>query len=181
MVSFVCSFIGLFALVLGSPFRRGGRPLIILVCKPILFGIVQWVDHFWHQLVLFSNLKHRACVLVPPTVVRCRENGEKLPARETFEAVHDTLVRTQNVLRFVCLEEVLDPIWSKFDNISGSIWISNKVGLDTQILIRISRVRPKDVNHKLLFTSGNLMNDLQRPLNLLNLVQIQKGTADASV
>ena len=82
---------------------------------------------------------------------------------------------------FVVFEEVLNPIWSKLHNISGSIWITDEIGLDAKILVTICRIRPEDINYKLLFWSGDFMDNFQRSLNLLDLIKAKQGASDASM
>ena len=98
---------------------------------PVLFSIVQWVNHFWHELIRFSNLKHGSSVLVSSAVISSRENSEKATSSKSFESVHNALVRSQNETRFIIFKESLDSIWAKFDNISSSVRVSHKVWLDS--------------------------------------------------
>ena len=67
---------------------------------------------------------------MPSTVVRRGENCEELAAGEPLEAIHDALVRTKHKAAPVSIEEVFDAIWTEFDNVSSSVWISNKVRLN---------------------------------------------------
>lgn len=88
---------------------------------------------------------------------------------------------SQDVAASVCLEEVLDSIGAELDNVTRTVGISDEVGLDTQVLIAICRIRPKDINHKLLFRGRNFVNNFKRSLNLFNLVETQQCAANASV
>lgn len=85
------------------------------------------------------------------TVVSCREYSEKLTSSESFEAIHDAFVSSEYEFDFIIFQKEFDTIGTKFDDVSSSIWISNKVGLDSELLVTISRVRPQNVNHQLLF------------------------------
>lgn len=144
------SVVRCFTLTLGCPLWRGRRPLVVLVQEPILLRIVQWVDHFGHQFKLFSDLEHGAGVLVPTAVVCSGEDCEKLATREPLEPIHHALVSSQNKLASVCVEEVLDTVRAKFDDVSCAVGVTNEVWLDSQVLITVGRVRPKDVDNKLL-------------------------------
>ena len=65
------SIVGSLALALWRPFWRCRWPLVLLIKKPILFGIIQRINHFGNEFVLFCDLKHCSGILVPATVV-CR-------------------------------------------------------------------------------------------------------------
>jgi len=104
-------------------------------------------------------------------VIRSRENGEQAATSESFETIHDTFVSPKNKVYLVVFEEGLDTIWSELDNISGTIWITNEVRLDTKFTVSICWVTPKDVNYKLLLDRRHLMNDFKRSLDLFNLLQ----------
>lgn len=83
-------------------------------------------------------------------IVGSGEDGEEGAASEPLETVHDTLVSSQNIGDFVVLQECLHSVWSEFDDVSSSVWISHEIGLDTKLTIAISGVTPEDVDHKLL-------------------------------
>ena len=116
-----------------------------------MLRIIQRVDHLWHQFVLFGNLEHRSCILVSSTVVCGGENCEQLASREPLESIHNALVRSKHKSAPVRVEEVLDAVGAEFDDVTSSIRVANEIRLNAQILIAIRRVRPKNVNDKLLF------------------------------
>ena len=117
---------------LWSPLGWSGRShLVVLVQKPVLFWIVQRVDHLGHQFILLSDLQHGAGVLVTTTVVSSREDSEQLTACKALKAVHDALVGTQNISAPVGVKEVLDTIWAELDDVASAIGVSDKVWLDT--------------------------------------------------
>lgn len=88
---------------------------------------------------------------------------------------------SQDVAASVCLEEVLDSIGAELDNVTRTVGVSDKVRLDTQVLITICRIRPKDINHELLLRGRNFVNNFKRSLNLFNLVEAQQSATNASV
>lgn len=93
-------------------------------------------------------------------VVRRREHSEELAAGESFEAVHDALVSSQDELATVRVQEVLDTIGAEFDNISGAVGVSDEVWLDTEVLIAIGGVGPEDVDDELLLWGRHLVDHL---------------------
>ena len=77
---------------------------------------------------------------MPATVVSCREDGKQLSTSESLEAIHNTLVRSQDVPTPVRFEEELDAIRSKLHDVSRVVRVSDKVWLNTHLLIAISRI-----------------------------------------
>lgn len=77
---------------------------------------------------------------MPATVVSCREDGKQLSTSESLEAIHNTLVRSQDVPTPVRFEEELDAIRSKLHDVSCVVRVSDKVWLNTHLLIAISRI-----------------------------------------
>ena len=134
----MCSIVGCLALALWSPFRRCGWSLVIFVKQPILLWVVQGIDHFGHEFILLGDLEHGAGILVTTTVVSRREYREELAASEALEAVHDTLVGSQDKATPVGIEEVLDSIWAELYNVSCSVGVTDEVGLNAQVLVTIS-------------------------------------------
>ena len=65
------SFVAGLSWTLRSPLRWGGWSLVSIVIEPVLFGIIQRIDHFRHQLILLSDLKHGTSILVAATIVSC--------------------------------------------------------------------------------------------------------------
>ena len=126
----VLSIVGGFTLSLWGPLGRGRRTLVVLVEKPILLGVIQRVDHLRHELVLLCDLQHGAGVLVTSAVVCCRENREELAASETFEAIHDALMSSQDVAASVCLEEILYSVGAELHDISCTVRVSDEVWLN---------------------------------------------------
>lgn len=88
---------------------------------------------------------------------------------------------TQNETTPVGVKEVLDTVRAELDDIAGAVGVSNEVRLDAKVLVTISGVRPKDVNHKLLLWGRNLVDHLKRTLDLLDLVQTQECAANATM
>ena len=62
-------------------------------------------------------------------VVRGREDCEEVAASESLKAVHDALVRPQNVLHFIAFKEVLHAVWPKLDDVARTVGVSDEVGL----------------------------------------------------
>ena len=148
---------------------------------PVLFSIVQWVNHFWHELIRFSNLKHGSGVLVSSAVISSRENSEKATSSKSFESVHNTLVRSQDETCFIIFKESLDSIWAKFDNISSSVRVSHKVWLDSKLTVRVSWVTPENVNNQLLLHRRDLVYYFKWSSDLLNLLKAYKGASNTTV
>ena len=90
-------------------------------------------------------------------------------------------MRPQHKSTPVSVEEVLDAIGPKLDDVSCAIRITDEVRLNAQVLIAVCRVRPEDVDDELLLGRGHFVDDLERSLDLLDLVQAQKRASDATV
>jgi len=154
---------------------------LVILCKPSSLGIVQGIDHFGNQFELFGKLDHGASILVPSAVVGSRKHGNKLTAGESLEAVHDALVRPEYVLQVVVLEELADAIRTELHDVSGAVRVSHEVGLNTQLLVTVSGIRPQDVNNELLLRSRDLMDHFKRSLDSLNLVKGDQCLADTTM
>ena len=103
-------------------------------------------------------------------VVSGREHGKKATASEALKAIHDALVCPQNEVHFIVLQEGLDAIWSELDYVSCTVGVPHEVRLDSELAVTICWVTPQDIYDKLLFDRGDLVDDLQRPLDLFNLL-----------
>ena len=79
------------------------------------------------------------------------------------------------------VEEAFHSVWSEFNNVSSAIRIPDEIWLDSKFLIIISWVTPKDIHNKLLLRSSHLVNDLQRSLDLLDLLKVHKCGPDSTV
>ena len=151
------------------PSWRSGRSLLVVVVEPVLLGIVEWVDHLRHKLVLLSDLKHCARIFVAPTVISSGKDREQLAARESFEAVHNALVRPQNEAGLIILQEKFDAVGAELDDVACAVGVADKIGLDTEFAVGVGGVGPKNVNDELLLRRSDLMDDLKGSLDRLNL------------
>ena len=88
---------------------------------------------------------------------------------------------TQDKSTPIGLKEILDAIRAKFDDITGTVGIANKVRLDAKVLIAISGVRPQDVDDELLLRSRHFVDDLQRSLDLVDLVEAEEGASNTTM
>ena len=104
------------------------------------------------------------------TIISGREYGKQASSSKPFEAIHDTLMCSQNEISLVIFKESFYPIRTELNDVTGTIGISYKVWLNSQFAITICRVTPKNVDHKLLLNRCDLVNDLKWPFDLLNLV-----------
>jgi len=115
------------------------------------------------------------------TIVSGREHGEKLATGESFEAIHYALVRSQYKPNFIILKEEFDTVRSELHDVARTVRVSDEVWLNSKFLITVSRVRPQNVNYKLLLQRRDLVNNLKWSLNSLNLVQTHKSAANSTV
>jgi len=115
------------------------------------------------------------------TIVSGREHGEKLATGESFETIHYALVRSQYKPNFIILKEEFDTIRSELHDVARTVRVSDEVWLNSKFLITVSRVRPQNVNYKLLLQRRDLVNNLKWSLNSLNLVQTHKSAANTTV
>ena len=77
---------------------------------------------------------------MPSAVIGGGEHGEQLAASEPFEPVHHTLMRPQDILGLVVIQELLDPIRSELDYVTSSVGVTDEVWLDTEFLIVVRGV-----------------------------------------
>ena len=70
---------------------------------------------------------------------------------ESFEAVHDALMRPEHEPASVGIEEVLDAVGAEFDDVTCTVGVTDEVWLNTQVLITVSGIRPEDIDDELLF------------------------------
>ena len=146
----ICTALPLFSFVrccsrsLIRPSRRCRRSLLHLFfcCNPILISVVERVYHLRDYFESLSDFNHRPRVLMSAAVVSCREHSKQLPASESFEPVHDALMRPQNELALVVFQELTHSVRSELHNVACAIGISYKVRLNSQFLVVISRVAP---------------------------------------
>jgi hypothetical protein len=57
---------------------------------------------------------------------------------------------SQDVLSLVIVKELFHTVGSELNDISGAVGVTNKVRLDTQLLVVVCGVAPQDVNDELL-------------------------------
>ena len=110
-------------------------------------------------------------------VVCRREHREQAASCKSLKPIHHTLVSPQNEVDLIVLKECLYTIWPKFHNVSSTVRVSDKVRLDTELTITVSRVTPQNVDDKLLLDRRYLMDYFQGSLNLFNLLQTNKSTS----
>lgn len=110
-------------------------------------------------------------------VVCCRKDCEKLSTSKSFKAIHNAFMSSQNKFRFIVFKELLDSVWTKFDNVSCSIRIAYKIWLNSQFCITICWIRPKNIDNKLLFWRGNFVDYLKWPFNCFYLFQTQQSAS----
>ena len=77
---------------------------------------------------------------MPSAIISCGKYCEKHSTSESLKAIHDALVGAKNKLAPICVEEKLDSIWPKLDDVSSVIRISDVIWLNSHFLIVISRV-----------------------------------------
>lgn len=65
----------------------------------------------------------------------------------------------QNESDFVIFQEELNAIWAELHNVACPVGVSDKVGLNAELLVAISGVGPQNVDHKLLLEGRNLVDD----------------------
>ena len=82
-------------------------------------------------------------------------------------------MRSQHESTPISVEEILDAIGSKLDDVSCAIRITDEVRLNAQVLITVCRVRPENIDYELLLWCGHFVDDFKWSLDLLNLVQAQ--------
>jgi len=87
----------------------------------------------------------------------------------------------EDELLLIVIKELLHSIGPELHNVSCPIGVSDEVRLDPQLLVVVSGVTPQYVYHQLLFWCGDLMDDFQRPLDHLDLVQTDQSASNSSM
>jgi len=88
---------------------------------------------------------------------------------------------SQYEIYFIVIQESLDSIWSKLNDISGTIGVPHKIWLNAQFTIAVRRITPENINDQLLLDRANLMNDFQRPSDLFNLFKAYQSTPNPTM
>ena len=151
------------------PSWRSGRSLLVVVVEPVLLGVVQRVDHLGNKLVLLSDLKHCARIFVAPTVISSGKDREQLAARESFEAVHNALVRPQNEAGLIILQEKFDAVGAELDDVACAVGVADKIGLDAELAVAVGGIGPQNVDDELLLGRRDLMDNLKWSLDCVYL------------
>lgn len=107
---------------------------------------------------------------MPAAVVRSGKDSKQTATSESLKPIHYALMRPQNEIDLVIFEERLDPIRSEFDYVASAIRISDEIRLNSKFRVAVCRVRPENIDNKLLFYRSDFMNDLKGPSNLFYLL-----------
>jgi hypothetical protein len=78
-------------------------------------------------------------------------------------------VSAQDIFGFVVVKELFHAVRAEFHNIARAVRVTDKVRLDSQLLIVVRGVAPQDVYDQLLLRGRDLMNDLKRSLDHFDL------------
>ena len=77
----------------------------------------------------------------------------------------------------VFLEETFDSIGSEFNDVAGLGRISQVVGINSEIVVGVSRIRPQYVKNYLGLFILNFVHNFQRPFDVLDILKgIERGS-----
>jgi hypothetical protein len=96
---------------------------------------------------------------VPAALVSGRENRDELATCKALEAIHDTLVRTDDAGEAVLLEKFFDPVRALLDDVARAVGVTHRVGLDAKFTVVVSGIRPEDVHDQLLNIVDDFMHN----------------------
>lgn len=130
---------------------------------------------------MFVQMQHPSSIFMFVAIVSGRKYSDQLTVSELLNAVHDTFVRADDVVDVVVLAEGLDAVGAELDDVAALVGVADVVGQDALILVGVGGVGPEDVDDEQLVAVLHLVHDLERPLELLDVVQLVERGADAAV
>lgn len=120
--------------------------------------------------MIFGDDQHSPCVLVPSAVVCRGEDSYEVASGEPLESVQDAFVGSYDFQQFIILKESPHNIRAELNNVSSAMRVSDDIHLNAQVVIVLCWVRPENINNQFLHGSLHLVNNLQWPRNLLDLL-----------
>lgn len=72
--------------------------------------------------------------------------------------------------QLIPLKKLMHDIWPELNNIARPLRIPHGIRDNPQLRIRLRGIRPQYIQHNLLLMRTHLMVDLQRPLNIRNVI-----------
>lgn len=113
-------------------------------------------------------------------VVSCGEDGYQGASCEALKAVHHALVGTDDHVQVIFGQEALHSVWAELHDVSGLGRIAQVVGVDAELAVRLSWVRPEDVQDHLGLVVLHLVHDLQGTTDLLDVLKsVERGSNSA--
>lgn len=170
-------------IALVSPAGRSRRPppQLLLILDPVVLVCVGGVNHLRDDLVVRFKDQNGTCVFVLSAVVSCGEDGYQGTSCEALEAVHHTLVGTNDHVKVIFSQEALHSVWAELDDVSSLRRIPQVVGVDAELAVRLGWIRPEDVEDHLGLVVLHLMHDLQGTADLLDILKSVEGGTDSAV
>lgn len=114
-------------------------------------------------------------------IVSSRKNSDELALGKSLETIHDALMGSNDHAKVILLKEICDSVRSKLHDISCSLGISEAIGEDSEIIVSVSGVRPKDIKHKLGLLVLNLVHDLEWSFYGFNVGYASNSSPDSAV
>ena len=82
----------------------------------------------------------------------------------------------------VLLKELVDDVGPVHHDVVASLWITDRVLLHAKNFIRLRRITPHDIHAHLLYLICDAAElDAERPLNLVNVLELHNRVANSSV
>jgi len=114
-------------------------------------------------------------------VVSSAEYRNQLSIRKLLYAIHDTLMRTDNLFHVVLLAETLHTVRTELDDVPSLVGVTHVVGLNAHVLVSVSRVTPEDIHHQEVFLALHFMHDFQGTFQFVQISHFIQCSPNAPV
>lgn len=115
------------------------------------------------------------------TLIGCRKDSDQLSICKLLYSVHYTLMCSDYIFKVILLTKAFYPIRTEFDNVSGLIRITNMVGLNAFVFVRVGRVTPENVDHQQVLLTLDFVYHFQRALEFVDVTHLVQRGPDAPV
>ena len=90
-------------------------------------------------------------------------------------------MRPNNELQFVLLQKLLHHVGAELDDVAGSLGVANLIWPDSGDGVVLGGVRSQNINHQLFELGLDLVHNVQRPLDGVDLLGALQRVADSAV
>jgi len=145
-----------------SPPRWSRRPAFHFLFSDPIVGIAAAFreNKLSSEFHVFVEVEHASGVLVFSAVVGRAKDSNQLAICELLDAVHDALVRSNDLVQVGLAAETGYAVGPELDDVAALVRVAHAVGVDALLFVRVSGVAPEDVHHQQVLLSLDLVHDL---------------------